>query len=94
MLILGNSVLEGVGTALLIPPVYIITTLASSDLTSRARALAVISGMGGIGLVSDLASGNTSNVLALVTLGILAIIGLAAAVRLPADTAQPAAGHG
>src|SRR5215212_7542856 len=39
VLILGNSVLEGVGTALLIPPVYILTTLAFSDLTSRARAL-------------------------------------------------------
>jgi MFS family permease len=49
VLILGNSVLEGIGTALLIPPVYIITTLAFSDLTSRARAFGVISGMGGIG---------------------------------------------
>jgi MFS family permease len=49
VLILGNSVLEGVGTALLIPPVYILTTLAFSDLTSRARAFGVISGMGGIG---------------------------------------------
>src|SRR3954462_4290895 len=33
VLILGNSLLEGVGTALLIPPVYILTTLAFSDLT-------------------------------------------------------------
>ena len=49
VLILGNSVLEGVGTALLIPPVYILTTLRFSDLTSRARAFGVISGMGGIG---------------------------------------------
>ena len=49
VLILGNSVLEGVGTALLIPPVYILTTMAFSDLTSRARAFGVISGMGGIG---------------------------------------------
>ena len=49
MLILGNSVLEGVGTALLIPPVYILTTLRFSDLTSRARAFGVISGLGGIG---------------------------------------------
>ena len=29
VLILGNSILEGVGTALLIPPVYILTTLTS-----------------------------------------------------------------
>jgi MFS family permease len=49
VLMLGNSVLEGVGTALLIPPVYILTTLRFGDLTSRARAFGVISGMGGVG---------------------------------------------
>jgi MFS family permease len=49
VLILGNSVFEGVGTALLIPPVYILATLAFSDLTARARAFGVISGLGGIG---------------------------------------------
>jgi MFS family permease len=49
VLIIGNSVLEGVGTALLIPPVYILTTLRFADLTSRARAFGLISGMGGIG---------------------------------------------
>ena len=49
VLILGNSILEGVGTALLIPPVYILATIAFTDLTSRAKAFGVISGMGGIG---------------------------------------------
>ena len=49
ILILGNSIFEGVGTALLIPPVYILTTLLFSDLTSRARAFGIITGMGGIG---------------------------------------------
>ena len=49
VLIIGNSVLEGIGTALLIPPVYILTTIAFSDITSRARAFGVISGLGGIG---------------------------------------------
>src|SRR4029079_19772406 len=49
VLILGNSILEGVGTALLIPPVYILTTLLFTDLTSRARAFGVITGMGGVG---------------------------------------------
>jgi MFS family permease len=49
ILILGNSVLEGVGTALLIPPVYILATLWFSDMTSRAWAFGVISGLGGIG---------------------------------------------
>src|SRR4051812_42904522 len=49
VLILGNSVLEGVGTALLIPPVYILATLWFGDMTSRAWAFGVISGLGGIG---------------------------------------------
>jgi MFS family permease len=49
VLILGNSILEGVGTALLIPPVYILTTMLFRETTSRARAFGVISGMGGIG---------------------------------------------
>jgi MFS family permease len=49
ILILGNSILEGLGTALLIPPVYILTTMLFSDMKSRARAFGVVSGMGGIG---------------------------------------------
>jgi len=49
ILILGNSIFEGVGTALLIPPVYILTTMLFTDMKSRARAFGVVSGMGGIG---------------------------------------------
>ncbi len=49
VLILGYSAFEGVGSALMIPPVYILATMAFSDLQSRARAFGVISGMGGIG---------------------------------------------
>ncbi len=40
---------QGVGTALLIPPVYILATLWFSDMTSRAWAFGVISGLGGLG---------------------------------------------
>jgi MFS family permease len=49
VLIVGNSILEGIGTALLIPPVYILTTLLFEDVGSRARAFGRINGMGGIG---------------------------------------------
>ena len=49
ILIIGNSILEGVGTAMLIPPVYILTTLLFTELSSRARAFGLISAMGGIG---------------------------------------------
>jgi MFS family permease len=45
-------------------------------------------------LVSDLASGNDSYVLAMIVLGVLALIGLAAALRLPANPPDPAHGHG
>jgi MFS family permease len=48
-LILGNSLLEGIGTALLIPPVYILTTVYLSDIATRAWAFGIISGLGGIG---------------------------------------------
>jgi MFS family permease len=49
ILILGNSIFEGVGTAFLIPPVYILTTMAFTSIESRALAFGVISGMGGVG---------------------------------------------
>jgi MFS family permease len=57
VLILGNSILEGVGTALLIPPVYILTTMFFDDVTSRAKAFGVITGMGGIGAAAGLLIG-------------------------------------
>jgi MFS family permease len=49
VLTLGYSIFQGVGTALLIPPVYILTTVLFGDLKSRARAFGLISGMGGVG---------------------------------------------
>ena len=49
VLIVGNSVFEGVGTALLIPPVYTLATLWFTDTTSRAWAFGAISGLGGVG---------------------------------------------
>jgi MFS family permease len=49
VLILGYSVFQGIGTAFLIPPVYILTTMAFTSIESRAKAFGVISGLGGIG---------------------------------------------
>src|ERR1700746_1002372 len=48
-LAVGYSLFQGVGTALLIPPVYILVTILFRDLKSRAWAFGVVSGMGGIG---------------------------------------------
>ncbi|WP_314147760.1 MFS transporter [uncultured Leifsonia sp.] len=49
LLILGNSILEGAGTALLIPPVYILVTLYWKDMQGRARSFGLVSAAGGIG---------------------------------------------
>ncbi|GAA1638409.1 MFS transporter [Georgenia ruanii] len=49
ILILGNSLLEGIGTALLIPPVYILATMLFTQVTSRARAFGAINAAAGIG---------------------------------------------
>ena len=49
ILMFGYSLLEGVGTALLIPPVYILCTVSFLDLPTRARAFGIISAAAGIG---------------------------------------------
>ncbi|HEY0817115.1 MAG TPA: MFS transporter, partial [Pseudonocardia sp.] len=49
VLIIGYSLLEGVGSALLIPPIYILVTLLFDDTTTRARYFGVVSGAAGIG---------------------------------------------
>jgi MFS family permease len=92
VLILGNSILEGVGTALLIPPVYILTTLLFGDLTSRARAFGVISAAGGVGaaagpLIGGLITSAISWRAAFVfqALVVLVIVWLSRAVRDPVE---------
>ena len=49
LMIFGYSALEGVGSALLIPPVYILITVAFDDVKSRAKYFGVVSGAGGLG---------------------------------------------
>ncbi len=48
-LIIGYSLLEGVGSALMIPPIYILVTVTFPDVKSRARYFGVVSGAGGLG---------------------------------------------
>jgi MFS family permease len=49
LLITGYSVLEGVGSALMIPPIYILITASFPDVKSRARSFGIVSGAGGLG---------------------------------------------
>lgn len=49
LLIVGYSLLEGVGSALLIPPIYILVTMLFDDVRMRARFFGVVSAAAGIG---------------------------------------------
>jgi MFS family permease len=49
MLIVSYSLLEGIGSALLIPPIYILITVAFSDVATRGKYFGVVSGAAGLG---------------------------------------------
>jgi MFS family permease len=98
VLLLGNSILEGVGTALLIPPVYILTTMLFPDVTSRARAFGVITGMGGIGaaagpliggLITTALSWRAAFVFQAVIVATIMFLSRPITDPLPADPARP-----
>ncbi|MFE6846805.1 MFS transporter [Streptomyces sp. NPDC057686] len=98
VLILGNSILEGIGTALLIPPVYILTTLIFTDLTSRARAFGVIMALGGIGaaagpliggLITSWLSWRAAFVFQALVIVVIIVLSRKLEDPLPADPARP-----
>src|SRR5262245_26702408 len=49
LMIIGYSLLEGIGSALLIPPIYILITVMFEDTRSRARYFGAVSGAAGLG---------------------------------------------
>jgi len=90
--------LEGVGTALLIPPVYILTTMLFGEMKSRARAFGVISGMGGIGaatgplvggLITTAISWRAAFVFQALIIVIIVLLARGVTDPLPADPARP-----
>jgi MFS family permease len=98
VLILGNSIFEGVGTALLIPPVYILVTMLFGDLKSRARAFGAVSGMGGIGaatgpliggFLTTAISWRAAFVFQAVIIGLIVILSRRIVDPLPADPERP-----
>ena len=98
VLILGNSVFEGVGTAFLIPPVYILATLWFTDLTRRAWAFGVISGLGGIGaaagpliggLITTGISWRAAFIFQAVVIVIIILLGRSITDPLPPDPTRP-----
>jgi MFS family permease len=49
VMIIGFSLLEGIGSALMIPPIYILITVSFTDKVSRTKAFALVSAAGGLG---------------------------------------------
>jgi MFS family permease len=98
ILLVGNSIFEGVGTALLIPPVYILTTMLFTDVTSRARAFGVITGMGGVGaaagpliggLITTAISWRWAFVFQAVVVAVIVVLSRKIDDPLPADPTRP-----
>ena len=97
VLVIGYSLLEGVGSALMIPPIYILVTVYTPNMTARAKGLAVVSAAAGIGsavgpliggLVTSAFSWRASFLLQVIF--IAGIIVLSRRIRdLPAEGAPP-----
>ena len=97
VLVIGYSLLEGVGSALMIPPIYILVTVYAPDLTARAKGLAVISAAAGVGsamgpliggLVTSTVSWRASFLLQVLAVG--GIIVLSRRIRdLPTEATPP-----
>ena len=103
VLILGNSIFEGVGTALLIPPVYILTTILVTDIASRAKAFGVITGMGGIGaaagpliggLITTAISWRAAFVFQAIVVAVILVLSRAVVDPIAVDGAPPFDGLG
>src|ERR671921_365605 len=83
LLTVGYSLLEGIGSALLIPPIYILVTVLFDDLKTRAKWFGVISGAAGLGaaagpliggLITSYISGRASFLLQVVVVALIALL--------------------
>ncbi len=93
LLIVGYSLLEGIGSALMIPPIYILVTVAFPDVKSRARYFGVVSGAGGLGAAAGpLIGGLVTSAIswrASFVLQVLVVAWIIVLARKIADPARP-----
>ncbi|QRP43265.1 MFS transporter [Amycolatopsis sp. FDAARGOS 1241] len=97
VLIVGYSLLEGIGSALLIPPIYILVTVVFEDVDLRAKNFGIVSGAAGLGAAAGpLIGGLVTSYLGwrasffLQVAVILLIIVLAVRITDPPRTGRPA----
>jgi MFS family permease len=98
VLVVGYSLLEGVGSALMIPPIYILITVAFEDTRTRAKYFGVVSGAAGLGAAAGPLIGGliTSSIswrasFLLQVLVVVVVIALARHIVDPPRTSQPPA---
>ncbi|MFP3713023.1 MFS transporter [Puerhibacterium sp. TATVAM-FAB25] len=98
VLILGNSLLEGVGTALLIPPVYVLVTLLFTTTVSRAKAFGIVSAAGGVGgaagpliggVITSAVSWRAAFVFQALVIVVIVLLGRRIEDPLPAEPQRP-----
>jgi MFS family permease len=93
VLIGGYSVLEGIGSALMIPPIYILVTATFPDVKSRAKYFGVVSGAAGLGAAAGPLIGGliTSAISWQASFGlqVLVVVWIIALARNIADPARP-----
>ena len=96
LIVIGYSALEGVGSALMIPPIYILITVAFPDTRLRARYFGAVSGAAGLGSAAGPLIGGlvTSSIswrasFALQALAVAAVILLARRITDPPRTESP-----
>jgi MFS family permease len=98
VMILGNALLEGVGSALMIPPIYILITVAFADLATRAKYFGVVSGAGGLGaatgpliggFITSAVSWRASFLLQVLVIALIIVL----VRRLPEPHGRPAGGR-
>ncbi|HEY1574617.1 MAG TPA: MFS transporter [Pseudonocardiaceae bacterium] len=92
LLVIGYSLLEGIGSALMIPPIYILVTVTFADVKSRAKYFGVVSGAGGLGAAAGpLIGGLVTSVIswrASFGLQVLVVAAIALLARRIADPPQ------
>jgi MFS family permease len=91
LLITGYSILEGVGSALMIPPIYILVTVTFPDVKSRARYFGVVSGAGGLGAAAGpLIGGLVTSAISWRASFVLQVLVVAWIILLARKIAEPA----
>ena len=98
VLVVGYSLLEGVGSALMIPPIYILVTVAYPDMTTRAKYFGLVSGAGGLGAAAGPLIGGliTSAISWRASFGlqVLVVLWIIVLARKITDPARPGGGPG